>query len=68
VERCRHYAESALSLVTPLVPVIGYAAAADVARKALAGGKSIQEVVRELKLLPEEQAQELLDPRNMLPR
>ncbi len=67
VERCRHYAEGALSLVTPLVPVIGYAAAADVAKKALASGRNILEVARELKLLPEEQARELLDPRHMLP-
>ncbi|MBC7324270.1 MAG: aspartate ammonia-lyase, partial [Moorella sp. (in: Bacteria)] len=66
VDRCQHYAESALSLVTSLVPVIGYAAAADVAKKALAGSKSIIEVVREMKLLPEEQARELLDPRHML--
>ncbi|WP_338833214.1 Aspartate ammonia-lyase [Moorella humiferrea] len=67
VERCRYYAENALSLVTALVPVVGYAAAADVVKKALAGNKGVLEVVREMKLLPEEQARELLDPRKMLP-
>ncbi|MBE3572047.1 MAG: aspartate ammonia-lyase [Moorella humiferrea] len=67
LDRCRYYAENALSLVTSLVPVVGYAAAADVAKKALASNKSIIEVIREMKLLPEEQARELLDPRKMLP-
>lgn len=66
VDRCRYYAENALSLVTSLVPVIGYAAAAEVAKKALAENKGVLDVVLEMKLLPEEQARELLDPRKML--
>ncbi|MDN5344074.1 MAG: aspartate ammonia-lyase [Clostridia bacterium] len=67
VDRCQRYAEGALSLVTSLVPLIGYDAAAQVSKKALASGKSILEVVREMEILPEDQARELLDPRQMLP-
>ncbi|CEP69203.1 L-Aspartase-like [Moorella glycerini] len=66
LERCENYVNSALSLVTPLVPYIGYQAATRVAKQALASGKSIIDIVRELKLLPEGQARELLDPRHML--
>ncbi|WP_258358589.1 aspartate ammonia-lyase [Moorella sulfitireducens] len=66
LERCENYVNSALSLVTPLVPYIGYQAATRVAKEALASGKSIIDIVRELKLLPEEQARDLLDPRHML--
>jgi aspartate ammonia-lyase len=64
--RCRQYAESAMSLVTPLVPLIGYDRAARVAKQAVASGKSIIDVVLEENLLPEEQARELLDPRYMV--
>ncbi|NLW06409.1 MAG: aspartate ammonia-lyase [Clostridia bacterium] len=65
-DRCQQYAESAMSLVTSLVPLIGYNKAAEVSKKAVATGKSIIEVVLEEKLLPEEQARELLDPRHMV--
>ncbi|MEW8985523.1 MAG: aspartate ammonia-lyase [Bacillus sp. (in: firmicutes)] len=66
LERCQHYVNSALSLVTPLVPYIGYHAASKVAKQALATGKSILDIVKELNLLPEEKACELLDPRRMV--
>jgi aspartate ammonia-lyase len=67
VDRCQHYAEGTLTLVTSLVPIIGYAAAAQVSKKALASGQSILEAVLEMKILPEAQARELLDPRHMIP-
>ena len=43
--RCREDTGRSLSLVTALTPRIGYDAAAKVAQEALAGGKSIREVV-----------------------
>lgn len=64
--RCQQYAKSAMSLVTPLVPLIGYNKAAEVSKRAVASGKSIIDVVLDLKLVPEEQARELLDPRRMV--
>jgi aspartate ammonia-lyase len=67
LDRCQRYAEGTLSLVTSLVPTIGYAAAAQVSKKALASGKSILEVVLEMKILPEDQARDLLDPSHMIP-
>ncbi|MDQ3627404.1 MAG: class II fumarate hydratase [Actinomycetota bacterium] len=47
-ERCKEYAESSPSVVTPLNRHIGYEAAASVAKKAVAERKTIREVVIEL--------------------
>ena len=45
VERMRRYAESSPSVVTPLNRLIGYEAAAQVAKVALAHGATIRETV-----------------------
>ncbi len=47
VERCRRYAESSPSVVTPLNKYIGYEEAAKVAKQSLAEEKTIREVVLE---------------------
>ena len=47
-ERCREYAESSPSVVTPLNRYIGYEAAAKVAKQSLAQRRTIREVVLEL--------------------
>jgi fumarate hydratase class II len=47
VERCREYAESSPSVVTPLNRYIGYEEAAKVAKQALAERRTIREVVLE---------------------
>ncbi|WP_268762042.1 lyase family protein, partial [Frankia casuarinae] len=47
VERCRRYAESSPSIVTPLNKYIGYEEAAKVAKISLAEEKTIREVVLE---------------------
>jgi fumarate hydratase, class II len=47
VDRCREYAESSPSIVTPLNRYIGYESAAKVAKTALAERKTIREVVLE---------------------
>ncbi|GAB3600085.1 class II fumarate hydratase [Kineococcus gypseus] len=45
VEQCRRYAESSPSIVTPLNRVIGYEAAAKVAKHAVAHGTTVREAV-----------------------
>lgn len=47
VERCRRYAESSASIVTPLNRYLGYEEAAKVAKQSLAQQKTIREVVIE---------------------
>jgi fumarate hydratase class II len=46
-ERCRRYAESSPSIVTPLNKYIGYEEAASVAKQSLKEEKTIREVVLE---------------------
>ncbi|MCQ4044054.1 class II fumarate hydratase [Streptantibioticus rubrisoli] len=65
-ERCREYAESSPSVVTPLNRYIGYEEAAKVAKRALAERKRIRDVVLEMGyvdrgLLTERQLDEALD-------
>ena len=62
-ERCRHYAEVSPSLATALNSYIGYARAAEVVKKALKEKKTIPQVVREDKLLTEDQIKKILDPK-----
>ena len=69
-ERCREYAESSPSVVTPLNRFIGYEAAAKIAKKAVAERKTIREVVVELGYvergdLTEAQLDEALDVLSM---
>ncbi|MCK4374046.1 MAG: aspartate ammonia-lyase, partial [Candidatus Brocadiae bacterium] len=58
--RCTAYLDSTLGLAAVLNPVIGYHRAAEVARKAAAGGKTIREVVLEEGILPEDELDKLL--------
>jgi aspartate ammonia-lyase len=61
-ERCRHYAETSPSLATALNVYVGYKAAAEVVKQALAEKKTIPEVVREKGLLDEQTLEKALDP------
>jgi aspartate ammonia-lyase len=60
-ERSRWYVEHSVSLVTALNPKIGYSRAAEIAKRAIAAGKSIREIVTEEGLLSPEEAEKLLD-------
>ncbi len=64
-KRCNFYVQATVSLATALNPYIGYAKAAEVAKESVATGHSIIDIVRERKLLNEEQIQEILDPARM---
>ena len=56
---------SSPSLATALNPYIGYAKAAEIAKEAVATGRSIIEIAREKKLLSEQEIDEILDPVRM---
>ncbi len=64
-ERCRELVERSLMLVTALNPHIGYDAAAQVAKEALASGRTLREVVLERGLMTEAALDRALDPREM---
>lgn len=64
-ERCRWYVEHSVSLVTALNPKIGYARAAEIAKRALAKGKTIRETIEEEGLLTPEELAEVMNTRAM---
>jgi len=64
-KRCRNYVERSIGLVTALNPVIGYDKATELAEEALRTGKGIVELIRERKLLTEEQIAAVMDPHAM---
>ena len=64
-ERCRWYVERSVSLVTALNPKIGYARAAEIAKRAIAKGKTIRETIEEEGLLSPDELPEVMDTRAM---
>ena len=64
-ERCRAYAHRSMGLATALAPEIGYLAAAEVAKRALAGGISIAEALEAGGQFRPEALARLLDPVRM---
>jgi aspartate ammonia-lyase len=54
--------ETTVGIVTALNPVLGYEKATELANEAYKSGKGVLEIIREQKLLTEQQIQELLDP------
>ena len=71
VELLRAEVENSIGLVTALNPYIGYAAATEVAKEALATGRGVAELVLERGLLPPEALAAILRPAslaNLAPR
>jgi len=57
-----NYINRTIGIVTALNPVLGYEKTTELAKEALASGKGILELIREKKLLTEQQIKELMDP------
>ncbi|MGH6853536.1 MAG: lyase family protein, partial [Methylocella sp.] len=64
-DTCERYAYRTPSIATALNPVIGYARAAEIVKKALATGKSIRDVALEEKILSRSEVDRILNPRAM---
>jgi aspartate ammonia-lyase len=64
-EVCRRYFERSIALATALNPYIGYLAAAEIAKESVRTGKTVVELVREKKLLTEEQIKKVFSPEGM---
>src|SRR6186713_1000517 len=58
----KHYIETTVGIVTALNPVLGYEKTTELAKEALQSGKGILELIREKKLLTEDQIKKLMDP------
>jgi aspartate ammonia-lyase len=59
---CRHYVDYSIGTVTALNPVIGYERSTALATEAMRTGRGILELVREQRVLSEEQIKQVLDP------
>jgi aspartate ammonia-lyase len=57
-----HYMETTVGIVTALNPVLGYEKATELANEAYKSNKGILQIIREKKVLTEQQINELLDP------
>jgi len=64
-ETNKHNLETTIGIVTALNPVLGHHVGDELAKEAKATGKGILELVREKKLLTDEQIEEILSPENM---
>lgn len=64
-ERCESLVEQSLAMCTSLAPLIGYDAAAAIAKEAFAAGKTVRQVALEKKVLSEAELNKALDPRQM---
>ena len=60
------YMETTVGIVTALNPVLGYEKATELANEAYKSGKGILEIVREQKLLTEQQIADMLDPAKLV--
>jgi aspartate ammonia-lyase len=61
-KKLQQYMDETVGIVTALVPVIGYDKATELAAEAYRSGKGLLEIVREQKVLTEQQINELLNP------
>jgi len=61
----KHYVNYSIGTVTALNPVIGYDKSTELAAEAMKTGKGIMELVREKKVLTEQQIAEVMNPANM---
>lgn len=65
IERNAEMIEKSLAMCTSLAPIIGYDAAAKIAKEAYATGKTVREVALAHKVLPEDELSKVLDPWSM---
>src|SRR6266404_2246316 len=64
-ERCAATIEQSLAMCTALAPVIGYDAAAAIAKESFATGKTVREIARARGVLPDDALERILDPWRM---
>ncbi|RJP20881.1 MAG: class II fumarate hydratase [Deltaproteobacteria bacterium] len=64
--RCAELIEQSLAMVTPLAVRIGYDRAAELAHEAYHSGRTIRRLLSEKGILPADEIDRILDPRNMV--
>jgi fumarate hydratase class II len=64
-QRCESLVEQSLAMCTSLAPKIGYDKAADVAKESFKTGKTVRQVAKEKRLMPDAELDKVLDARRM---
>jgi aspartate ammonia-lyase len=64
-DRCRELLDRSTAVATALSPYIGYAATAEIAKESVRTGRSIRDLVRERRLLDDDQLERILSPEAM---
>jgi fumarate hydratase class II len=64
-KRCQELVELSMAMVTSLAPKIGYDRAAEIAKESAKTGKTVSEICREKKVLPEPELARVLNPVGM---
>lgn len=64
-ERCRELVELSMAMVTSLAPKIGYDRAAEIAKESAKTRRTVREIARERKILPDAELERALDPVSM---
>ena len=67
-ERCAHWVDWSLAMVTPLSARLGYDQAAAIAYQAFKEKKTVRQVLAENSILSKEEIDELLDAKSMIRR
>ena len=65
-ERCRELVDGSVGVITAICPKVGYKESADIAKKAIATGASVREVLRTTGLFTDEEIETILDPETMV--
>ena len=65
-ERCRELVDGSVGVITAICPKVGYKESAAIAKKAIATGQSVREVLRASGIMTEEEIEKLLDPGTMV--
>ena len=60
--RCRYLVENSVGIITAICPHVGYQPAADLAKKALATGESVRDLILKEGLMTEEELNKVLNP------
>ena len=64
-KRCRELVENSIGIITAICPHVGYKKSAEIAKEALATGKSVRELILRDELLSAEDLDSILDPVHM---
>ena len=64
-ERCRSLVENSVGIVTAICPHVGYKKSAEIAKKALATGQSVRNLILQENLMTADELDSILDPVHM---